>query len=213
MRTPSQKLTLTNTPSGWSRGLLWRLAMALLLVAGAGTGLGGESETVSDAETVEYQLKAGFLFNFAKFVQWPATNSAGVEVAQTNEFRIGVVDVSNAHSVLSSALNGKQVMHRRVVIERVETPTAAARCNLLFVTRNPTKQAKEMLAHVAAKPVLTVGETPGFAIQGGCINLVPHEHRLRFEVNLDAAAKAGLKVSSQLSAMAIVVKAQKESER
>jgi hypothetical protein len=187
--------------------------MALLLVAGAGTGLGGESESVSEAETVEYQLKAGFVFNFAKFVQWPATNSSGTEVAQTtNEFRIGVIDASNAYSVLSNALNGKRVFNGKVVIERVETPAAAARCNLLFVTRKPAKQAKEMLEHVAAKPVLTVGETPGFAIQGGCINLVPHEHRLRFEVNLDAAAKAGLKVSSQLSAMAIIVKTQKESE-
>lgn len=186
--------------------------MALLLLAGLGIGSAGEFEALSESETVEYQLKAGFLFNFAKFVQWPTTNSTRTDVIQTNEFRIGVVDVSGAHLVLSNALDGKQISERKFVVERVETPAAAARCDMLFATRRPSKQAKEILEHVSTKPVLTVGETPGFAANGGCINLVRHAQKVRFEVNLEAASQAGLKISSQLSTMAIVVKTRKESE-
>jgi hypothetical protein len=193
-------------------GLCGRLAMTLLLLAGIGTSLAGETESLSEAETVEYQLKAGFLFNFAKFVQWPVTNSAGTNTVQTNEFRIGVVDASDAYLVVSNAIDGKRANHRNFVVERVKTPAAAAGCDMLFVTRKPTTEAKEILAHVSAKPVLTVGETPGFAADGGCINLVRHAQKVRFEVNLEAATKAGLKVSAQLSTMAIVVKTKRVSE-
>lgn len=200
-------------PRALAPGLLWVLAMTLLLLPGLGTGLAGESESLSEAETVEYQLKAGFLFNFAKFVQWPVTNPAGGDVIQTNEFRIGVVDVSGAYFVLSNALDGKRVSDRKFVVERVETATEAARCDVLFVTRKPNKQVKEIVEHVSAKPVLTVGETPGFAANGGCINLVRQAQKIRFEVNLEAASQAGLKISSQLSTMATVVKTKRESER
>jgi hypothetical protein len=201
-----------NASRALRRGLWWRLAMTLLFLTGIGISLAGETESLSEAETVEYQLKAGFLFNFAKFVQWPATNFAGTNAVQTNEFRIGILDASGAYSVVSNAINGKQANDRSFVVERVETPTAAARCDMLFVTRKPTPQAKEILEQVSEKPVLTVGETPGFAANGGCINLVRHAQKVRFEVNLEAASKAGLKVSSQLSTMAIVVKTKRTSE-
>jgi hypothetical protein len=202
----------TNAARALRCGLWGRLAMTLLLLAGIGTSLAEKTESLSEAETVEYQLKAGFLFNFAKFVQWPGTISAGTNAVQTNEFRIGVLDASDAYLVVSNAIDGKHANDRNFVVERVETPTAAAGCNLLFVTRKPTTQAKAILAHVSVKPVLTVGETPGFAADGGCINFVRHAQKVRFEINLEAATKAGLKVSSHLSTMAIMVKTKRASE-
>lgn len=168
--------------------------------------MGAAAETNMDppAETLEYQLKAGFLINFAKFVQWPAnTNQA------TNEFRIGVLADAPVADVLASALNGKPLGVRMVKVLRVTHTNDAAQCQMVFVARTATASLRDLWSATRAQlttlPVLTVGEEPGFAARGGCINLIPHKQSIRFEVNPKAAERAGLQVSAKLASLAKLV--------
>lgn len=180
------------------------LATGLLLV-GAGVGAQAAEPTVKEsAERLEYQVKAGFLFNFAKFVQWPTNMSVA-----TNEFRIGVIGSSNVCTILDAALTDKPLESRVIRISAVTTTNDAARCQMLFISRSASETEKNIWLNVSSQPVLTVGETAGFATQGGCINLTQHKQSIRLEINLKAVDQAGLKISAKLASMATLVETEK----
>lgn len=187
-------------------GYVIGLAMGLLIAGAAPWVHGGDSGNPKEAKQLEYQLKAGFLYNFAKFVQWPSTNAGTTNIVATNDFQIGILDTGQAFQVLNESLTDKQINGRKIKVVAVDNEEEAAACQMLFVSQTPTGHAERILEHVAAAPVLTVGESPDFAKDGGCINLMPQGEQLRFEVNLKAAERAGLKISSKLAAMAVLVK-------
>lgn len=188
---------------------LLALATALLVVGGPTRVAGAEHKENSkdDASTLEYQLKAGFLFNFAKFVQWPSTNAAA-----TNDFRIGILDDGSVYPVISAALANKAVNARTVSVERLTRLRDVQHLDLLFVTRSQEGKIPALLRQVGKAPVLTVGETQDFAADGGCLNFIRQGQHVRFEVNLQAAERSGLKVSSKLASMAKVVHPAKDDK-
>jgi len=198
---PQYATQLQNRPPGEGLGLrrLACLAAGLLMVGATALASGGELDAQASSEVMEYQLKAGFLFNFAKFVQWPTNNLS------TNEFRIGILDDGIAYSVLDAALAGKSIENRIVKVARVSNTNDAASCQMLFVSRSASERSRTICRKVSALPILTVGEETTFAAHGGCINLIPHQQRIRFEINLKAAEKAGLKISAKLASMATLV--------
>ena len=145
----------------------------------------------------EYKLKAAYLYNFARFVDWTPAPPA--------EFVIGVVGRDPFGSMLEETMGGKTVGGRPVVIRRLRSLKGMAECNVLFVSSSESKRWPEIFDALRNTRVLTVGETPGFASSGGMIGFTLERDKLRFEVNVAAADRGGVKISSNLLRLGAVV--------
>lgn len=174
-----------------------RIAEAVALVALA-AALAPNSQA---QEKQEYDLKAGFLVNFARFVAWPADAfaSPGDPVA------ICLYADDPFQGALERAVAGKTVGQRSVVVRRISDPAAAAGCHLLFVPASQDRNTRKISAGAAGQPVLLVGEADGFAERGGSVNFVLEGDRLRFQINPSAASGRRLRVSSKLLQLAVIV--------
>lgn len=154
------------------------------------------------ARAPEYEVKAAFLYNFAKFVQWPAHTFAG----STTPIRLCVLGSDPFGGALDTIVRGKTVEGRPIVHSHVSSSTEARGCHLLFISGSDSALHRQTLAALGDSPVLTVGESDDFLELGGMINFVLEEDRVRFEINLRAAESHRLKLSSKLLAVARVVK-------
>jgi len=146
----------------------------------------------------EYQVKALFLVNFAKYVEWPATVFPGTNTPLI----IGVTGENNFGSHLEKTIEGKTASGHPIHIIAVEKDEDFARCHILFVSASEKKHLGEILGKVKLLPVLTVGETDQFIAQGGVINFTKKEGKVRLQVDLEAARKAKLQLSSKLLSVA-----------
>ena len=146
-----------------------------------------------EAESLENDVKAAFLFNFTKFVDWPA--AAFHDSAEP--LRICVLADAAFTRSLDGIIAGETVRGRPL---RRVTPAASdvARCHVLYIARSESRQVQTLLSSVAGAPVLTVGESPQFNAYGGVISFVLVNGRVRFDINPRAAERAGLTVSSRL---------------
>ena len=154
--------------------------------------------TVSRAIS-EYQVKAAFLLNFGKYVEWPAAALAHDALA------ICVLGSDPFGSALDQTLAGRRVGSRRVKARRVADVSAAQGCNILFVSRAKPARLDAVLTGLEGQPILLVGEQERFASKGGIINFVEVNQKIRFEINESAARRAGLKISSKLLKLATIV--------
>jgi hypothetical protein len=164
----------------------------------------GGVERIRGAETSlsEYQIKALFLFNFAKYVDWPAETFPTTNAPIT----IGVLGQDNFKDALKHAIEGKTVDGRAIVFKHVTTDAEAGGCHILFVSSSEKPRLDEILGKTRALPVLTVGEHDQFLEKGGIINFTLKEGNVRLQVNLDAARRAKVEISSKLLSVAEVVK-------
>ena len=151
----------------------------------------------------EYLVKAGFLLNFARYVQWPVAAFPTPE----SPVCIGVLGADPVGPFLDDLVRGETVQGHSLVIRRARTTEALRECHVVFMSRAETAQESKHLAGLAGRPVLTVGEVSGFAQRGGIINFFVENQRVRFEINLKAAERAGLKLNPQLLRLARVVDA------
>ncbi len=174
-----------------ARGLL-RLAAIALLLAGAGALAQGLSEQ---------QVKAAFLYNFTKFVQWPAEAFA----APQSPLVLCIPGREPLAGGLDS-VQGNTVQGRELRIRRAIRPDEVKACHVLFVPEAQEAGANELLRASRTLPVLTVGEVEGFAQAGGIVGFVSRDDRIQFEINPDAAARANLRISSQLLRLAIIAR-------
>ena len=156
----------------------------------------------------EYSVKAALAFNFARFTDWPSDNI----VDSPKTFNICILG-DNAVLEAFAGVEGKCVKGRRIVLKRVRSMRKSVDCELFFVSGSPRELLPKIFAAVEGKPVLTIGEMPGFTEAGGIINLVKTENRIRFEVNVKAAQKAGLKISSRILKLATIVGGSHGEER
>lgn len=148
----------------------------------------------------EYQVKAAFLFNFAKFVEWPADafpNDAPLQICVLGQDPFGR-DFEQV--IVDKTVNG----HRIEIAHPDGVPQARA-CQILFIAASEKTHLREILQGLKGASVLTVGDIPGFASLGGAINFVLDDSRVRFEINLKAAELARLKLSARLLTVAKVV--------
>ena len=162
------------------------------------------------ANTIEYQVKAGFLFNFAKFVEWPGGTQTG-----HSDLRLGIVAPDEIHELMAKALDGKVVGNRSIRVERIsatDIETGAALPQIIFIHQDVQRlrqdlgfSQQQLFALAEKQPVLIVGESAGFATSGGIIGFVQRGENLRFQVNLAKAQRAGLKLSARLSGLAEIV--------
>ena len=166
------------------------LALALALICLTFGGVTTAAQTVP----LEYRVKAAYLLNFTRFVEWPRPALEG-----SDPFTICVAGTNPFGPVLAATLAGETVAGR-ILAFRVVTEAPVARCQVLFIPR--TVAAAPYLRAVRGMPVLTVGESPDFLEQGGGINFVLEEGKVRFEVNPEAASRNQLTMSSRLLRLA-----------
>ena len=151
-------------------------------------------------EASEYQVKAAFLYNFAKFVEWPDTAFTNPEAPMA----FCVIGADPFGPSLDD-LQGKRVKNRPVSIQRIDAPADAQRCHVLFISSADNHRMAEITAAVKGSPVLVVGDAERFARRGGTIGFLAERNRVAFEINAGAAKGAGLTVSSQLLKLARTV--------
>jgi hypothetical protein len=153
-------------------------------------------------------VKAVFLYNFAKFVEWP---SVPAEAGQP--FTICVVGEDPFGDTLDQAILGKSINGRALMARRVRRAGDARTCQIAFISASEGKRLRAILDGLNGASVLTVGETEGFAEQGGVINFRLEEDRVRFEINVDAAQRAGLKMSAKLLGLARIVRSERPGRK
>lgn len=164
--------------------------LAALLVAGRPAGA---------QPLAEYEVKAAFVYNFAKFTEWPA------EAMRASSLRLCLVGPANDFAAALERLVDKPpVDGRPLVAARITLGTEVAACHVLVATAHD-RVAADWLQRAAALPILTVGEAPGFAAGGGMVGLTLDGDRVRFEVNPAAVQRSGLRLSSQILRLARIV--------
>jgi hypothetical protein len=180
----------------------WR-TLAFALIAAA-TGFGGPAGPAARAESgvsKEYQVKAGFLFNFVQFVDWPAESFPSPDAPIV----IGVLGVDPFGSALDEIVQGQTAKNRSIVVRRSGALEQLEGCHMLFISASEKERIGQIHAALENKPVLAVGELPGFADRGGIINFFLQGGKVRFEINAEAAKRRGLKISSQLLSLGRIV--------
>jgi len=186
----------------------WRQYAALLMAALLSTACARVDWAQTDAPG-EYQLKAAFLFNFAKFVDWPPASFAGPQ----SPFVVCILGPAPFGRAVDDVFRDKTVDNRRVVVERFKNIAQARQCHIVFVSQSEGFHLADIILHLRGECVLLVGESDGFAEAGGVIQFVIEDNRVHFLINPDAAGRAGLKISSQLLSLARVVHDLAKSDR
>jgi len=157
----------------------------------------GGSRDAGAAERPEHEVKAAFLYNFGKYVRWPPNARANDDV-----FAIGVLGTDPFGKALDDIVRGGRVDNKPVVIRRAGKLSELGSCEVVFVAASEEGNLEKVLAELANSSVLTVGDMPQFVERGGMIGLIMVNRRVQFEVNVDAAERAGLAIGSQLLRLA-----------
>jgi hypothetical protein len=171
---------------------LWRAALVALAIAcGAPAG---------HADIAEYEAKAAFLYNLAKFIQWPAA-----EESTKTALVFGILGEDPFGASFDRAFFRKSVHGRTVVVRRAATLEQLGRCHLLFVSRSEEHQVSRILETLESSSTVTVGDMSDFIAMGGMIQLDQGDERVRFAINTSRAERAGLKISSRVLSLSHIV--------
>ena len=175
----------------------------LVLLAGAWLYPAVAAEPVPLAE---HQIKALYLFNFTKYVEWPAYTNAA-------PFVIGVAEAPNVRNDLIEITRGKHLQGRDIIIRAITSAEDIKGCHILFIGDGNRQRLNELLQAARGVAVLTVGEADAFLALGGMINFTNKENRVRLEISLDAVRYARLNMSAKLLTVASAVRGRSESPR
>ena len=154
-----------------------------------------------NGEDVEYPAKLAFLYNFAKFIEWPP----GSYRSPSAPFVICIAGHDPFSPGTENELRARTVLGRPIEVRTLRAADTLSVCSMVFIPVTEKDQAGNILRGLRGSSTLTVGETEGFAAQGGIINLTVEGNRLHFEINQLAAERAGLKISSKLFSLAKIV--------
>lgn len=153
-----------------------------------------------DPKPSEYQVKAAFILNFAKFVEWP-TNAF---VNSTHTMNLCIVGEDPFGADLD-AIRDETIGNKKITIKYRTATQSLKECQIVFVSRSEKKQLSQIVNALKGASILSIGDTEGFAQQKVIINFYLEENRVRFEINEDAARSVGLKISSKLLKLAKIV--------
>lgn len=151
------------------------------------------------AATTETAVKAGFIYNFSKFIEWPA------RTAESSSYNLCVMGDDKREDSLD-VLVGKMVGNKPLTLTRNVKPANLKDCHMLFVIQDKDVHLQALLADIAALPIVTVSDSPDFILKGGMIGLIRDGNRVGFEVNLKPANAVGIRMSAQLLKLAKSVK-------
>ena len=176
-----------------------KLTCPLALLAMAATVPHVQAQgTVAD----EYQVKAAFLFNFAKFVEWRGETFKAAD----DPIAICVLGQDPFSGALEDLVRDKTVAGRPFVVHQVSSIPQAMKCQIVFVTASERKRVRSILDELKGHSILTVGEAEGFTANGGVINFKLKDARVRIEIDPGAAERAKLRISSKLLSLAEIAK-------
>jgi hypothetical protein len=180
-------------------GVSW-LAVACIIA-------GSRSVPAQPPNPTEYQVKAAYLSNFGRFVEWPAR----APLAEDQPFNVCVLGEDPFGPSLDAAVARETIHKAPLAAKRISaTPSTitqeAAGCHIIFISGSEEMKLKSILAALGNTAALTVSDIPQFAKRGGMIELVLVGKRVRFEINLAAAERAGLTLSSELLKLATAVR-------
>lgn len=187
--------------------LLWlcrmpqRLRIALWLLAAIIFVVPFSRAHAQRAKPTEYQVKAVYLYNFSRFVEWPSQQEKTDAV-----FSICVLGQDPFGPALNAALGDDTIAGKKVVVKRISEPANAPGCRVLFISSSEEKKLKQILTVLDGSSILTVSDMPEFTDRGGMMQFIWEGDRVRFEVNLSPAEHAGLTLSSELLKVAVNVK-------
>jgi hypothetical protein len=146
----------------------------------------------------EYQIKAAFVYNFAKFVKWPPQAFAGPD----SPIVIGVLGENVFGDELERTVRNKTFNNRSFQLQEFHSVAEATHCQILFISTSEQERLPQILSALRGTSVLTVGEMDHFIDAGGMINFVIEENRVHFQISNEAAEKAGLTISPKLLSLA-----------
>jgi hypothetical protein len=149
---------------------------------------------------VEYSVKAAFVYNFLKYVEWP--DPAGCKA--TNRFKLGIRGINPFDNAFDK-FKGKPIERCFLEISDISESQLLEQFQAVFICNSEKERLKSILAGLNALPVLTIGDTAGFMQEGVMINLIKRDDKLGFEINMKAARAAGIKISSQLLKLAFAI--------
>jgi hypothetical protein len=158
-------------------------------------------------EGAEYTVKLAFLYNFTKFVEWPPDSYRDAGAPLT----ICIVGHDPFSQNLEGELRTRTVGGHPVEVKTLRANDKLSACHIVFVPVTEKDQADRIVRGLKGSRTLTVGETEGFAVLGGIINLTVEGNKVHFEINQVAAERAGLKISSRLLSIAKIVKEQDQA--
>jgi uncharacterized protein DUF4154 len=189
--------TAMSTARGVSRWwvIRWLAFFALLVSLHL---LGGGRRSGAQTANEEYRVKAAFLFHFAQLVDWPPGGQTGAE----NSLLLCTLGDDPFQGTLEGTVAGKAIGNRVIRIRHLGEPQDMQACQILFLGRAQSKRIPTLVADLHNAPILTVGETAGFLDAGGMICFLLEENKVRFDINLDAAESAKLKIGSRLLILA-----------
>lgn len=153
------------------------------------------SATSARQPSLEYDIKAAFVLNFVRYVEWPAAR-------RTPPLRVCTLQPNPFGDQLAALVSGEQWQGGAIDVQTITDVRGGTGCHLLYVPRAATGRFISALGALAGRPILTVGEHERFLEQGGMIRLFLDENRVRFSINQRAADTAGLAISSRLLRLA-----------
>ncbi len=190
--------------------------LAVILLAAGGAAWAGvtatpastsaTSATAKPVVAAEYQIKAVFLFNFTKYVDWPASAFADAQAP----FVIGILGDDPFGSALDDTVRGEKVDGRPLVIQRYSSWQDIKDCQILYISQSKSAELARIFAGIKGRSILTVGDADNFTDQGGMIWLVTENSKIRLKINLDPVKAANLTISSSLLRAAEVTGRPKE---
>lgn len=182
--------------------MIGKRCAVILLTAAFVLGMGAPDARAQDDPPGQYEIKAAFLYKFIDFIEWPPQGSRNADPTLT----IGILGRDPFGDALQ-LINGKTIKGKRLVIKHMSRVQDMENLYVLFISPSEKENLKRILQETRNASVLTISEMDGFPQNGGVINLTTERNRVRFEINPDAAERAGLKISSQLLKLAKIVRA------
>jgi len=158
----------------------------------------GRADTAAVSED---QVKAAYLYNFVKFIEWPRESFA----SDSAPLRICVLGRESVSSILHDITKGKMLNGRSIQVENPAQVSQASPCQVVFITGD-NRDSRGTLERLRGLSIVTVGEHDRFLEAGGVINFAIEHERVRFEINAGVARRARLKISAQLLSVAKSVK-------
>ena len=161
------------------------------------------AEESAYAAAVEYEVKTAFIHNFTKFIDWPSETFED----ENSPLRIGILGTGPIYKPLMS-LNGKTVNKRLLEVSRVKSLNKVSPYHVIFMNPSENGRMRSILRALKGTGILTIGDTPGFAVQCGVINFYLKSGKVRFEINIEASRRENLQISSKLLRLARIVNSQ-----
>jgi uncharacterized protein DUF4154 len=179
--------------------------MATLLAVAGALAAGAPPASAQRDQVGEYELKAAILYNLSRFVDWPPSAYADSQAATV----LCVLGQDPFGDSLKTLGQKQDSNGRPITIRRLKNENGIRECHVLYISTSERKRVVQIISRLKGSNVLTVGEMSQFAAQGGIVQFTLEDKQVRFEINLDAASRMTLKISSRLLVLARIVKDQR----